>query len=249
MWKCLTRLTPGLALVVLGLAGAAVAEPAAEWRPLQIDGHAVRWQRPAGSVDRLTLTWRIVDRDEAYPDAVNCRRLTTLTPLLARSMLSVEAFREQLAAAFRMWEQAADIAFVEAAPDVRADISIGAQVESIGRAFADVAYDAAGTGPERAITRSLVCLNPRVGWKIGFDGNLDVYDLRHTLAHEIGHAIGLDHPRARDSLMWFRYDERSAGLQRGDIAGAVALYGPAFRLRPVGDAKPVGDAVVHLGRP
>jgi hypothetical protein len=63
-------------------------------------------------------------------------------------------------------------------------------------------------------------------WKVGFDGNLDVYDLRYTLEHEIGHAIGLDHPSPSGQLMSYRYDEGQSGLQSGDIKGAALLYGP-----------------------
>jgi predicted Zn-dependent protease len=44
--------------------------------------------------------------------------------------------------------------------------------------------------------------------------------------HEIGHALGLDHPEQRSQLMHFKYDESRTGLQAGDIAGAVKLYGP-----------------------
>ena len=76
------------------------------------------------------------------------------------------------------------------------------------------------------IGRSLICLNPRQPWKIGFDGDLKVYDLRYTLAHEIGHAIGLDHPSPSGQLMSYRYDEGQPGLQPGDIKGAALLYGP-----------------------
>src|SRR5690606_1561780 len=58
------------------------------------------------------------------------------------------------------------------------------------------------------------------------DGNLDVYDLRYTIAHEIGHAIGLDHPGPAGQLMSYRYDEKQTGPQPGDINGAAMLYGP-----------------------
>jgi Zn-dependent peptidase ImmA (M78 family) len=77
-----------------------------------------------------------------------------------------------------------------------------------------------------SIKRASICLNPLKAWKIGFDGNLDAYDLRFTFMHEIGHALGLDHPEQRSQLMHFKYDESRTGLQAGDIAGAVKLYGP-----------------------
>ncbi len=77
------------------------------------------------------------------------------------------------------------------------------------------------------ITRSAVCLNPAHKWKIGFDGDLKSYDLRYTFAHEIGHAIGLDHYLRGSSIMHFKYRETFRSLQPGDIAGARWVYGPA----------------------
>jgi len=53
------------------------------------------------------------------------------------------------------------------------------------------------------------------------------YRLRYVLAHEIGHVLGLDHPSPSGELMSFEYSGRLEGLQPGDIAGIVALYGPS----------------------
>ncbi|WP_139111097.1 matrixin family metalloprotease [Stappia indica] len=75
------------------------------------------------------------------------------------------------------------------------------------------------------ITRSAICLNPGHDWKIGFDGNLAAYDLRYTFAHEIGHAIGLDHHLKGMSIMHFKYSEIFQGLQPADISGVQWLYG------------------------
>ena len=89
--------------------------------------------------------------------------------------------------------------------------------EPRGRAFTNVApHGSAGNGVS-GISQSLICLNPATRWKIGFDGDLDVYDLRYTIAHEIGHAIGLDHPSAEGQLMSYRYVERGRALQPGDV--------------------------------
>ena len=70
-----------------------------------------------------------------------------------------------------------------------------------------------------------MCLNPEHRWKVGFDGDKDVYDIRYTLIHEIGHAIGLDHPGPSGQLMGFRYTEDFAELQPGDLKGVRQLYG------------------------
>jgi hypothetical protein len=70
-----------------------------------------------------------------------------------------------------------------------------------------------------------ICLNPAKRWKIGFDGDLTVYDLRFTLAHEIGHAIGPDHPVGAGQIMGYRYEERFRSLQSGDAQAAPLLYG------------------------
>lgn len=224
----LSRVVSPLAgLMLLAVCSLSSLADEISWRPLKIEGAAVRWIKPADTSGRQVLTWRIVTGSERFAGATNCKAMTSPEVLLAGSNLPLKSFREELGAAFEMWEISAGVSFVEAKPGMPADISIGAQMEPEGRAFADVAFDRQSDSAVRAISRSLICLNPTVRWKVGFDGNLDVYDLRYTFAHEIGHAIGLDHPRQRGTLMWFRYDETLRGLQPGDIEGATALYGAA----------------------
>jgi hypothetical protein len=124
-----------------------------------------------------------------------------------------------------MWEEAADIRF-EPTDDAReANILIGAMVAPRGRAFANVTYDTAERSEMRKIDQALICLNPNERWKVGFGGDAAAYDLRYTIAHEIGHAIGLNHPGPSGQLMGFQYAESFRGLRPGDAAGAVALYG------------------------
>jgi hypothetical protein len=166
-----------------------------------------------------------VSETHAFPTARNCRGLAPIDGLAAASSVSADAVRQEVAAAFAMWERAANVVFKEAPEGGPADILIGAQTEPEGWAFADVFYDAGSSEAMKPITRSLVCLNPKRPWKVGFDGDLKTYDLRYTLAHEIGHAIGLDHPPGANQIMGYRYEERFRALQPGDIRGAVALYG------------------------
>jgi hypothetical protein len=150
--------------------------------------------------------------------------------LLESSGISQSMLRREARAAFDMWEQAANIRFHEIADVATAGIVIGAQEHPDGRAFADVMPRPDHSGQ---IEKALICLNPHQPWKAGFDGNLAVYDLRYTIAHEIGHAIGLDHPGPSGQVMSYGYHEEFRTLQAGDIDGAMALYGSLRAKEPM----------------
>jgi hypothetical protein len=213
----------GLAVGLLGVAvGAANAADDDAFKILKLEGNLVRWQQGAGPVG---ISYSLATAEVTFPRARNCRKLTSVNGLLAASRIPAQAAREEIAAAFAMWEAAANIKFHEAATPEEADILIGAQVQPEGWAFADVFYDAFSVEAIKPISKSLICLNPTRAWKIGFNGDLKTYDLRYTLAHEIGHAIGLDHPAGAGQIMGYRYEERFRALQPGDITGAVVLYG------------------------
>jgi len=222
----------GLAVGLMLLAGGTCAREGATFlgfRLLNLENQTVKWQTPTfGS--RAVVTYAFATAPLVTPGARNCGTLLPPERAYEPSHVSAPEFRAEVAAAFRMWEKVADITFRETDDTAGAGILIGAQGVPVGRAFTNVTLKP-GTGERKIIARSLICLNPKQPWKIGFDGRLGVYDLRYTLAHEIGHAIGLDHPSAAGQLMSYRYDEKQTGLQAGDIHGAVLLYGsrPATR--------------------
>ncbi len=212
---------------------AAERVPAAEpqFRLLELEGQTVRWSAPAHGLP-ATITYAFLTEAADFPGARNCDAMLPPEAALRGSKISMSDFREEARAAFALWEEAANVSFKEV-PVAEAGILIGADAKDRGRAFTNVALKAR---TERAVTpskgemngeigQSLICLNPNQPWKIGFDGNLDVYDLRFTMAHEIGHAIGLDHPSPQGQLMSFRYLEDGRALTAGDVAGAHALYG------------------------
>lgn len=209
----------------MGVVAAAAAGTLPGYKLLQLGGEVVKWGAPelgAGTV----VTYAVTERPLAFDGARNCAKIGPVDDLLAANRMARSDFDRELEAAFRAWSQVANIAFRVADP-AAADILIGAQTTPRGRAFTNVVHAPSrdSTAPS-AILKSVICLNPATGWKIGFDGNLDVYDIRYTLTHEIGHAIGLDHPGTPHALMDFRYREAFAALQPGDRAGAVDLYGP-----------------------
>lgn len=216
------------------------------FRVLKLEGHQVRWSLPATAGPRV-VTYRLVTDRQAFPTARNCRGLAPLAGLAGASGLPPTAVKAEAEAAFAMWEAVANVVFREAPEGGPADILIGAQTEPDGWAFADVFYETASPEAVKPITQALVCLNPVKPWKVGFNGDLKTYDLRYTLAHEIGHAIGLDHPPGANQIMNYRYEERFRALQPGDIRGAVALYGaPAPPALVAASELPRGEATAAL---
>lgn len=209
----------------------AATSEAPAFKVLKLDGNPVQWR---GTVTKKMVTYAVVEQDTTFERARNCRRMTRLDSLMSASRIAPDTARAEIAAAFAMWEAVANISFREADIPAKADILIGAQLDPVGWAFADVFYDASSHEPVKPISRSLICLNPERGWKVGFDGDLQRYDIRYTLAHEIGHAIGLDHPAGAGQIMGYRYEEAFRELQAGDVAGAVQLYG---RRGPAGATK------------
>lgn len=210
------RVVAAAALLAAAIAGAA---PAEDFRLLQIDGATVKWDSPrlgAGAA----VTWGLAEAGVA-PGLRNCRRVGPPGPEAA-------PVRAAAAAAFALWSAAAGIAFRPAGPGERAEIVIGAQPGMRRAAYADVRPDprqaAGGVAP---LAQATICLDPGADWGGAFD-------LQTVLAHEIGHAIGLDHPGAVGALMGFENQGALGALLPGDIAGGRALYGPP-RLRVAGN--------------
>ncbi len=219
-------LAAGLGLAVgLGALSAEARDRASgqEFRLLELEGRTVRWTAPAEGLP-ATITYAFLTGPKDFPGARNCDSMLPPEAALDASRISSEAFRAETRAAFALWEEAANVVFKEV-PVADAGILIGADAKDRGRAFTNVALKAGSQRGVGSIRQSLICLNPNQPWKIGFDGNLDVYDLRFTMAHEIGHAIGLDHPSPQGQLMSFRYVEDGRTLTAGDVAGVHALYG------------------------
>ncbi len=222
---------------------------------LRVEGYLMRWA-PEAAGGKTIITYSIlqgayhVKTRKSILSPSNCAKMHAFSDIVAKSPdLTEEKAKDELQAALQRWESVANIAFIEMNDPKLANIVIGAADDPGGRAFANLSYrgekgptpvtmalgnapaspvldDNGGDGSVVPIDQAYVCLNPKSRWKIGFDGNLDVYDLRHTFTHEVGHAIGLDHPDSTGAVMAFRYDERVRDLQPSDIAGVRRLYGP-----------------------
>lgn len=219
----------GLTLIIVGVLALALPLTALasedKYRLLELDGYKVKWGEPQLGV-KASISYAFANEDLWFEEARNCGELAPIAALF-RQNISMTTLVRETKAAFQVWERAAGLSFYEVG-DVRdADIVIGAQGQPRGQAFANVTYATDSQDGIRSIKKALVCLNPDHQWKVGFDGDEKVYDIRYTLIHEIGHAIGLDHPGPSGQVMGFRYTEAFNDLQPGDLRGIQQLYGHA----------------------
>lgn len=243
------RTVPGVRLLMQGLVMAALLPLAGPlsadngndgYRLLELDGYRVKWgDQTLGA--GASVTYAFANETMYFDDARNCRDLAPMTRLTGQT-LPFETLAKEAAAAFRVWERAADLSFHQVDDIGEADIVLGAQGQPGMRALANVSYGPDEQDGVRTIEKALVCLNPDYQWKVGFGGDQDIYDIRYTLVHEIGHAIGLDHPGPAGQVMGFRYTEAFPGLQPGDLRGARRLYGRA------GEKPATGAEEIHLSR-
>lgn len=206
------------------LSAATHARAETNFRQLRLQGGLVQWSTNGDHPRRLSYAFATSRRIDSR--AINCRSIVPLTGLISRSKLEMHQMRRAAAEAFLRWEAAANLEFVETSDETKADILIGGQSKPRGIAFANVVLSAQRDGRRRYVEKARICLNPKRSWKIGFNGNLDVYDLVHTLTHEIGHTLGLDHPNGPGALMSFQYREELDGLTAGDTQGVRMIYGP-----------------------
>ena len=173
--------------------------------------------------------------------------ITALGPLVGGGV-SVVDWHTAIAAAFASWSAVSDLTFVLVADDGAAfnaattsgDMRFGAH--AFDGAFGTVAH---GFFPPANGLSAAGDMHFDIAdtWKIGFGG--PGFDIFQVAAHEIGHAIGLDHTGVPGSLMNPFYTEAFAGPQADDIAGAVFIYGRAAA-PPAGVPEPMSLALVGL---
>lgn len=243
-------LSAAIASFALSLIWCGSASAQRDFKPLKLEGFLLKWGAPElGTPAHITYAFVVAPiRSEK---ARNCRQMEGFARLAANTGLTEADIRSEAVRAFEIWSSAVDISFEQVASPEEADIVVGAQTRPRGFAFTNVRYasgrdqggpnnetralsfthrsgssSAERTGDRIAVLeKSAICLNPTHRWKIGFDGDLKAYDLKYTFAHEIGHAIGLDHFLAKPSIMHFKYKELFDGLQPSDVEGGRWLYG------------------------
>lgn len=185
-----------------------------------------KWGPPAMGTG-ATVTWSLMGSGLAIDNGFS----TSLASFMPAG------FKAAIVSAFSAWSAVADLTFIEVTDPGVSDTGIGAGSSDIritghtfdgpsgvlahgyyppangGSAAGDIHFDIAET------------------WKLGFGGS--GFDIFQVMAHELGHALGLDHTSVSNSLMNPFYTEAYSGPQTDDIAGMVAIYGAAKTTSPV----------------
>ena len=186
----------------------------------------VKWGAPALGTAGEEVTYGFAGAVTSYPDALNCRVLAPADRLAAAAG-GEQRLREVVDRRLRALERRRRHPLPSGTAAARSPTS------SSGRRAGRTASPSPTSGRtgrarragwRRWRGRRSASTRPWPGRPTAAPGALD---LGTVLAHEIGHVIGLDHPGPTGALMGYRDQGDVDRLMAGDIAGSVALYGPA----------------------
>lgn len=184
-----------------------------------------KWGSPAMGTPGGLVTWSLmasgVDLSAESAGLVNT----------ALSSFMPAGFKAEIEAAFAAWSAVANIQFQEVVDNGVAYNAAGATGDiRIGGHTFDGAGGTLAHGyfpPVNGVSAAGdIHFDIAETWKIGFAGA--GFSIFQVAAHEIGHAIGLDHTTVPGSLMNSFYTEAFSGPQADDIAGAQFIYGAAI---------------------
>jgi len=187
-----------------------------------------KWGSPVFGTG-ATVTWSLMST------GTSCAAEFAGCTISSFSSFMPAGYHAAVTSAFAAWSSVANLTFMEVAdggeafnaPGTSGDIRLGGHTfdgpsgtlahgfyppNNGNTAAGDIHFDTAET------------------WKIGFGG--PGFDIFQVLAHEIGHALGLDHTGVAGSLMNPFYTEAFSGPQADDIAGMQFIYGRAVAAIP-----------------
>ena len=142
----------------------------------------------------------------------------------SRGSLSQQQVEAAITDAMGIWSSSAPLTLTRVGPNAAADLDIRFEVGNHGDGDS---FD----GPFRVLAHAFFPEDGRVhfddaeAWAMDFPPtNSSTIDLITVAAHELGHALGLDHSSDRGALMFPTYSGPQRFLGQDDINGIRALY-------------------------
>lgn len=180
-----------------------------------------KWGSPVMGTG-ATVTWSLMPTGTSCTaEGAGCS-ITSFADAMPTGWLSA------VNSAFSAWSSVANLTFVQVADDGAAfnagttsgNIRLG--LHAFDGAFGVLAhgYYPPNNGNSAA---GDIHFDIAENWKLGFGGA--GFNLFQVLAHELGHALGLNHTAVPGSLMNPYYTEAFVGPQADDIAGMQFIYG------------------------
>lgn len=229
-----------LLFALLALPGLASASPSLEsdefrllrW-PDNDQGDLLKWGEPVLGTPAVVTYAFAYGSFPTHAEVGDCGAVDSLSPLLWKNSLSPAQFEKEAAAGLALWEEASGVRFKRVQNPAEADILFGASVENhdfnLARAGLGLADAAKTRGGVRSIVKGAICFDSDVAWTFAPahdpDTHLEQLSVRMTVAHEVGHVIGLHHPRSKNALMQKTERHQLTGLMQGDREGIQILYG------------------------
>jgi hypothetical protein len=202
---------------------------------------------PAAFGTGATVTWSLM------PTGTSCAAEFAGCTISHLDDFMPVGYLGQITAALAAWSAVADLTFVQVSDDGAAFNTASPDAGNRGNLrFGGHAFDGAfgtlahGYYPPANGASAAGDMHYDTGdaWDLVFDGTGDgAFSIFQVTAHEIGHALGLDHTAVPNSLMNPFYTEAFSGPQADDIAGMQFIYGKATTPPPT----PEPSSLMTLG--